>query len=77
MFKMYACDARLRREKFGAEAERFVRFNAAMQRVSACLGRVYKQLTGGCGDAYFSHSQDALLLFAEGIAFHVRQAFLR
>ena len=44
-----------------------------MQRVSACLGRIYKQLTGGPGDAYFSHSQDALLLFAEGVAFHVRQ----
>ena len=76
MLSSRACDARLRGEKFGAEAERFARFNAAMQQVSTFLGRIYKQLTGGSGDAYFSHSQDALLLLAEGVAFHVRQAFL-
>ena len=43
-----------------------------MSAVNANLGGIYQKLTAGQGDAYLSYTEDALLLFAEGVHFHVR-----
>ena len=45
-----------------------------MKAVNGSLGGIYQQLTGGQGDACLTYTEDALLLFAEGVHFHVRHA---
>ena len=45
-----------------------------MKAVNASLGAIYQRLTGGQGDAYLAFTEDALLLFSEGVHFHVRSA---
>ena len=63
---------RLQQEKQKLEDERLKRFCSAMKAVNGRLGSIYQKLTAGQGDAYLSFTEDALLLFAEGVHFHVR-----
>ena len=67
-----ACLHRLRQEKHELENRRLKRFCSAMKAVNGSLGGIYQQLTGGQGDACLTYTEDALLLFAEGVHFHVR-----
>lgn len=66
-----ACD-RLQQERQELEEERLRQFCTGMKAVNSRLGSVYQQLTAGKGDAYLSYTEDALLLFADGVGFHVR-----
>ena len=66
-----ACD-RLQQERKELEEERLRQFCTGMKAVNSRLGSVYQQLTAGKGDAYLSYTEDALLLFADGVGFHVR-----
>ena len=43
-----------------------------MKAVNGSLGGIYQKLTAGQGDAYLTYTEDCLLLFAEGVHFHVR-----
>lgn len=47
-----------------------------MKAVNGKIGPIYQKLTAGQGDAYLTFTEDALLLFAEGVHFHVRSANL-
>lgn len=66
------CIIRLQQEKQELEDERLKKFCSAMKAVNGSLGSIYQKLTAGQGDAYLSFTEDALLLFAEGVHFHVR-----
>ena len=63
---------RLHAEKQALEAQRLSKFCSVMKAVNANLGVIYQKLTAGQGDAYLSYTTNALLLFAEGVQFHVR-----
>ena len=63
---------RLQQERQALEQERLHQFCSGMKAVNSHLGSIYQQLTAGKGDAYLSYTEDALLLFAEGVSFHVR-----
>ncbi len=70
---MHLCD-RLQQEKQELEDQRLKQFCSAMRAVNGSLGSIYQKLTAGQGDAYLTYKEDALLLFAEGVHFHVRSA---
>ena len=63
---------RLHEEKQALEAQRLTKFCSAMKAVNGKIGPIYQKLTAGQGDAYLTFTEDALLLFAEGVHFHVR-----
>ena len=63
---------RLHEEKQALEMQRLAKFCSAMKAVNGEIGPIYQKLTGGQGDVYLTFTQDALLLFAEGVHFHVR-----
>lgn len=63
---------RLHAEKQGLEAQRLIKFCSAMKAVNGEIGPIYQKLTGGQGDAYLTFTEDTLLLFTEGVHFHVR-----
>ncbi|KAL3150462.1 hypothetical protein ABBQ32_000288 [Trebouxia sp. C0010 RCD-2024] len=63
---------RLHEEKQALEAERLTNFCSAMKAVNGKIGPIYQKLTAGQGAAYLTFTEDALLLFAEGVHFHVR-----
>ena len=63
---------RLHEEKQGLEAQRLTKFCSAMKAVNGEIGPIYQKLTGGQGDAFLTFTEDALLLFTEGVHYHVR-----
>lgn len=63
---------RVHEEKQRLEAQRLTKFCSAMKAVNGQIGPIYQKLTGGQGDAYLTFTEDALLLFTEGVHFHVR-----
>ncbi len=65
---------RLQQEKQDLEEQRLRKFCSVMEAVNCSLGGIYKQLTAGQGDAYLTYTEVTLLLFAEGVHFHVRCA---
>ena len=72
MLTSLVCVQRLQQEKQELEDERLKKFCSAMKAVNGSLGGIYQKLTAGQGHAYLSFTEDALLLFAEGVHFHVR-----
>jgi hypothetical protein len=65
---------RLQQEKQDLEEQRLRKFCSVMEAVNCSLGGIYQKLTAGQGDAYLTYTEDTLLLFAEGVHFHVRCA---
>lgn len=65
---------RLQQEKQELEEQRLRKFCVVMKAVNGSLGDIYQKLTAGQGDAYLTYTEDTLLLFAEGVHFHVRCA---
>ncbi|DBA92979.1 TPA: hypothetical protein ACH3X2_003324 [Trebouxia sp. C0005] len=63
---------RLQQEKQELEEQRLRKFCVVMKAVNGSLGDIYQKLTAGQGDAYLTYTEDTLLLFAEGVHFHVR-----
>lgn len=45
-----------------------------LRTANAALAAIYRQLTGGQGDAYLAFADDRMLLFADGVTLHVRRA---
>ena len=68
------CVHRLQQEKQDLEEQRLKKFCSVMKAVNSSLGGIYQKLTAGLGDAYLTYTEDTLLLFAEGVHFHVRCA---
>ena len=66
------CMHRLQQEKQELEELRLRKFCSVMKAVNCSLGGIYQKLTAGQGDAYLTYTEDTLLLFAEGVHFHVR-----
>ena len=69
---VFAASNRLQQERQELEDERLRQFCTGMKAVNSRLGSVYQQLTAGKGGAYLSYTEDALLLFADGVGFQVR-----
>ena len=65
---------RLEEDKRALQDERYTRFAGVLRTANAALAAIYRQLTGGQGDAYLAFSDDRLLLFVDGITLHVRRA---
>jgi len=68
------CLHRLQQEKQELEGQRLRKFCSVTKAVNCSLGGIYQKLTAGQGDAYLTYTEDTLLLFAEGVHFHVRCA---
>ena len=52
--------------------ERYEKLAGALKGINEPLAGIYRQLTGGVGDAYCSYSLEKTLLFREGVALYVR-----
>ncbi|KAK9844013.1 hypothetical protein WJX81_001928 [Elliptochloris bilobata] len=63
---------RLEEQKRALQVEKYERFSGVLRTANAALAAIYRQLTGGQGDAYLAFADDRLLLFADGITLHVR-----
>ena len=61
-------------DKGALQDQRFKRFAGVLRTANAALAAIYRQLTGGQGDAYLAFADDRLLLFADGVTLHVRRA---
>ncbi|DBA79041.1 TPA: hypothetical protein ACH3X1_008903 [Trebouxia sp. C0004] len=64
--------SRLQQERQDLEEQRLRKFCRVVEAVNCSLGGIYQKLTAGQGDAYLTYTEDTLLLFAEGVHFHVR-----
>jgi DNA repair exonuclease SbcCD ATPase subunit len=53
-------------------AERYNKLASALRCINEPLAGIYRQLTGGVGDAYCSYTLEKTLLFREGVTLHVR-----
>lgn len=72
LYHQEASLSRLQQEKQDLEEQRLRKFCSVMKAVNSSLGGIYQKLTAGQGDAYLTYTEDTLLLFAEGVHFHVR-----
>ena len=52
--------------------ERYNKLASALRCINEPLAGIYRQLTGGVGDAYCSYTLEKTLLFREGVTLHVR-----
>ena len=67
---------RLEEDKLALQEARYKRFSGVLRAANAALAAIYRQLSGGQGDAYLAYADDRLLLFADGVTLHVRRAAL-